>query len=334
MGRADVGGDRGADRPLSLSRQRSGKGSREATPQRDRGRLTHNWAVATALPEGTITLLFTDVEGSTAHLHRLGDEYATLLADQRAILRAAFAKWNGHEVGTEGDSFFAVFARAGDAVAAAAEAQRALETHRWPDGHTVRVRMGLHTGEPRLQSTGYVGMDVHRAARIASAAHGGQVVLSQTTRDLVGDGLPAGIGVLDLGVHRFKDFESPWRIFQLVVPGLPATFPPLRSLDTRPNNLPVQPTPLVGRGDLVAAAHEMLVQPDVRLLTMVGPGGVGKSRLGLQLAADASDDFPDGVYFVALAAGPASRAGGIDHSKSDRLLAMAESRPHSVSRAA
>ena len=264
--------------------------------------MGHNRAVATPLPEGTITLLFTDVEGSTAHLHRLGDEYATLLADQRAILRAAFAKWNGHEVGTEGDSFFAVFARAGDAVAAAAEAQRALEAHRWPDGHTVRVRMGLHTGEPLLSSTGYVGMDVHRAARIAAAAHGGQVVLSQTTRDLVGDGLPAGIGVLDLGVHRFKDFESPRRIFQLVVPGLPATFPPLRSLDTRPHNLPVQPTPLVGRGDLVAAAHEMLVQPDVRLLTMVGPGGVGKSRLGLQLAGDASDDFPDGVYFVALAA--------------------------------
>jgi class 3 adenylate cyclase len=258
--------------------------------------------VATPLPEGTITLLFTDIEGSTAHLHRLGDEYATLLADQRAILRAAFAQWNGHEVGTEGDSFFAVFARAGDAVAAAAEAQRALEAHQWPHGHTVRVRMGLHTGEPHLSSTGYVGMDVHRAARIAAAAHGGQVVLSQTTRDLVGDGLPAGIGVLDLGVHRFKDLESAQRIFQLVVPGLPATCPPLRSLDARPNNLPIQPTPLLGRGDLLAAANEMLAQPDVRLLTMVGPGGVGKSRLGLQLAADASDDFPDGVYFVALAA--------------------------------
>jgi class 3 adenylate cyclase len=144
------------------------------------------------LPEGTITLLFTDIEASTALLHRLGAAYATVLADQRAILRDAFAKWNGHEVDTQGDSFFVVFTRADDAVAAAAEAQRALAAHQWSGTETVRVRMGLHTGEPHLRSTGYVGLDVHRTARIAAAAHGGQVVISETTRDLVGDRLPAG----------------------------------------------------------------------------------------------------------------------------------------------
>lgn len=257
--------------------------------------------MATPLPEGTITLVFTDIDGSTGLLQRLGDRYSTVLADQRAILRGAFAKWNGHEVDTQGDSFFVVFARAYDAVAAAAEAQRALAKHQWPEGQTVRVRMGLHTGEPRLRPTGYVGLDVHRAARIAGAAHGGQVVLSETTRDLVADGLPAGTGIRDLGDHRFKDLDRAHRIFQLVVPGLPATFPPLRSLDARPNNLPVQPTPLLGRADVLAAAREMLAQGDARLLTMIGPGGIGKTRLGLQLAAEASDDFPDGIYFVALA---------------------------------
>ena len=263
-----------------------------------RGILT---PVATPLPEGTITLLFTDIEGSTALLHRLGDGYATVLADQRALLRGAFAKWNGHEVDHQGDSFFVVFARAGDAVASAADAQRALQSHQWPEGEAVRVRMGLHTGEPQLRSTGYVGMDVHRGARIAAAGHGGQILLSQTTHDIVCDSLPAGTGIRDLGNHRFKDLDRAHRTFQLVVPGLPATFPPLRSLDARPNNLPVQPTPLLGRDDVLGAAREMLLQNDARLLTMVGPGGVGKTRLGLQLAAEVSDDFPDGVYFVALA---------------------------------
>jgi len=233
--------------------------------------------VATLLPEGTITLLFTDIEGSTALLHRLGDRYATVLADQRAILRDAFAKWSGHEVDTQGDSFFLVFARATDAVSAAIEAQRALESHRWPDGDAVRVRMGLPTGEPSLRSTGYIGVDVHRGARIAAAAHGGQIILSQTTYDLVRDQLPAGVGIRDLGDHRFKDLERAQRIFQLLVPGLPATFPGLRSLDARPNNLPVQPSPLLGRDDEVAAAREILAQNDARLLTMVGPGGVGKT---------------------------------------------------------
>jgi class 3 adenylate cyclase len=173
------------------------------------------------LPEGTITLLFTDIEGSTALLHRLGAAYATVLADHRAILRDAFAKWNGHEIDTQGDSFFVVFARADEALAAAAEAQRGLATHQWPGEEVVRVRMGLHTGEPHLLSTGYVGLDVHRAARIAGAAHGGQVVLSETTRDLVGDRLPAGLAVRDLGNHRFKDLERPQRVFQLVVHNRP-----------------------------------------------------------------------------------------------------------------
>jgi class 3 adenylate cyclase len=228
--------------------------------------------MAPSRPHGTITLLFTDIEGSTSLLRQLGDEYASVLADQREILRAVFAKWNGHEADTQGDSFFVAFATAGDAVAAAAEAQQGLAAHHWPAGSTVRVRMGLHTGEPRVRSTGYVGMDVHRAARIAAAAHGGQVLLSQTTRDLVGENLPAGYGVLDLGDHCFKDFQSPQHIFQLIGPGLHATCPPLLSLATPPHNLPAQPTTFLGRDDLLAAAHELLVQTDVRLFTFVGWG--------------------------------------------------------------
>src|SRR5512143_1895464 len=151
------------------------------------------------LPEGTVTFLFTDIEGSTQLLQRLRGQYATLLADQRRLLREAFSHWHGHEVDTQGDAFFVAFSRATQAISAAVEAQRKLASHEWPEGVNVRVRMGIHTGEPWNGEEGYVGMDVHRAARIAHVAHGGQVLLSQTTTSLVRDELPAGVDLADLG---------------------------------------------------------------------------------------------------------------------------------------
>ncbi|MDQ2690526.1 MAG: hypothetical protein M3Y68_00680, partial [Chloroflexota bacterium] len=167
-------------------------------------------------PSGTITFLFTDIESSTRLLEKLGDQYAVALSQHHDILRTAIRKWNGHEVDTQGDAFFVTFARAIDAVQCAAEAQRALAEHPWTPGTSLRVRMGLHTGEPLIASTGYVGMDVHRAARIGDAGHGGQVLLSQTTRDLVVHDLPEGISLRDLGEHRLKDMKYPAPIYQLV----------------------------------------------------------------------------------------------------------------------
>ena len=159
-------------------------------------------------------MLFSDIEGSTALLGRLGDRYGEALAAQRAIIRAAVSASGGHEMGTEGDSFFVVFRSAADAVACCVAAQRALAGQAWPGGVVVRVRMGLHTGEPVRHQDGYVGMDVHRAARIAAAAHGGQVVLSDATGLLVQPRLPAGVSLRDLGLHRLKDLQAPERIYQ------------------------------------------------------------------------------------------------------------------------
>ncbi|TMD70212.1 MAG: adenylate/guanylate cyclase domain-containing protein, partial [Chloroflexi bacterium] len=157
------------------------------------------------LPTGTVTLLFTDIEGSTRLLQQVGHRYDGILIECRQLLRAAFHRWKGYEVDTQGDAFFVAFARATDAVSAAVEMQCALAAHPWPDGATVHVRMGLHTGEPQRSAEGYVGLDVHRAARIMSAGHGGQVLLSQTTRDLVEHDLPDGVSLRDLGAHRLKD---------------------------------------------------------------------------------------------------------------------------------
>jgi predicted ATPase/class 3 adenylate cyclase len=253
------------------------------------------------LPTGTVTLLFTDIEGSTRLLKQVGAGYAGVLEACRHLLRTAFQQYQGHEVDTQGDSFFVAFDRATDAVAAAVAAQRALANHPWPEGTTVRVRMGLHTGEPQRTAEGYVGLDVHHAARVMSVGHGGQVVLSRTTRDLVEHALPKGVILRDLGQHRLKDLQQKSHLFQLVIAGLPVDFPPLFTLDSSPHNLPIQPTPFIGREREVAAVQELLKREDVRLLTLTGPGGSGKTRLGLQVAAELSHHFADGVYFVDLA---------------------------------
>jgi len=253
------------------------------------------------LPTGTVTMLFTDLEGSTRLLQQMGDRYANILEACRSLLRAAFLEYHGHEVDTQGDAFFVAFARASDAVAAAVTAQSTLASHPWPQGTTVRVRMGLHTGEPSQTSEGYVGLDLHRAARIMSAGHGGQVLLSQTTRDLVEHTLPQGVSLLDVGVHRLKDLQQPSQLFQLIIAGLPADFPPLKTLDSSPNNLPLQPTPFIGREKEVNVVQQLLLRESSRLVTLTGPGGIGKTRLALQIAAELSEHFTDGTWFVSLA---------------------------------
>jgi len=253
------------------------------------------------LPTGTITLLFIDIEGSTHLLQRLGERYAELLNECRTLLRTAFHTYHGQEVDTQGDAMFAAFARASDALAAAVVAQRELARHSWPGGEAVRVRMGLHTGEPSRVVEGYVGLDVHYAARVMSAAHGGQVLLSQTTRDLVEHDLPEGVSLHDHGEHHLKDLEQAVHLYQVVIAGLPDDFPPLRTHDRRSGTLPVQPTPLIGREREVATIVRLLRRDEVRLVTFTGPGGTGKTRLALQVASGLNDVFAGGVFFVSLA---------------------------------
>jgi predicted ATPase/class 3 adenylate cyclase len=239
------------------------------------------------LPTGTVTFLFTDIERSTRLLDRLGpDRYSEELARHRRSLREAFARHGGVEVDTQGDAFFVAFRRAADAVAAADDGRRALEAGR------LRVRMGVHTGEPLLTDDGYIGIDVHRAARIAAAAHGGQIVLSDTTRRLLPDG--GGAAVRDLGEHRLKDMAGSERLHQLG----DGDFPPLRTLDA--TNLPVTTSELVGRADELRELVELL-RGGARLLTLTGAGGTGKTRLALQVAAELAGSLRDGVFWVPLA---------------------------------
>ena len=247
-----------------------------------RGAGRDNFGV-TELPAGTVTFLFTDVEGSTKLLHELGSErYAEALAGHRRVLREAFARQGGVEVDTQGDAFFVAFPTAPGALAAAVDALGGLASG------PIRVRMGVHTGTPYLAEEGYVGADVHRAARIAACGHGEQVLVSASTAALAGTE-----GLRDLGEHRLKDLSAPERIYQLG----DGEFPPLKSL--RLTNLPVPSTPFLGREQELQEVLGLL--EGTRLLTLTGPGGTGKTRLGAQAAAEASDRYPDGVFWVPLA---------------------------------
>jgi predicted ATPase/class 3 adenylate cyclase len=248
------------------------------------------------LPTGTLTFLFTDIEGSTRLMQEMGDRYVQAQVEHHVILREAFQSKAGRELRTEGDSFFCVFESALDACGAAAQAQRGFIERQSP----FRVRVGLHTGEAPLVGEEYIGLDVHHAARVAAAAHGGQVLISESTQALVEHGLPADLQVRDVGVHRLKDLVRPERLYQLVIEGVPDTFPALRTLDATPNNLPTQLTSFVGRSADVEEAKRLLAS--THLLTLTGPGGIGKTRLSLQLAAEMASSFPDGTFFVALSA--------------------------------
>jgi WD40 repeat protein/class 3 adenylate cyclase len=244
------------------------------------------------LPSGTVTFLFTDIEGSTRLLEKLHEGYARVLSDQRHILRDGFARWNGHEIDTQGDSFFASFSRAVDALDFVIEAQRALASHAWPEGVSVQVRMGLHTGEPIiLEGGGYIGMDVHQAARIAASAHGGQVLLSQTARDLVYQDLPKGVSIRDLGSFKLKDIRLPQQIFQVEIDGLPGDFPPLKTLSAieeppTPGEPPYKGLVSFEEGDAGwffgrEAATQALLQAlqEQRFLAVIGASGSGKSSI-------------------------------------------------------
>ncbi len=254
----------------------------------------------TVLPTGTVTMAFSDIEGSTLLLSRLGPAYADALTVQRQVLRSAWSAHRGTEIGTEGDSFFVVFETAPDAVAAVTRAQRELAGHQWPDGVRMQVRMGLHTGAPAVHDGSYVGMDVHRAARIAAAAHGGQVLVSGATAHLVEGNLPDGVRLRGLGSHRLKDIPQAETLFQLDMDELPAEFPPVRTLGAA-SSLPLPATPLVGRDGELAELVALVNTGDVRLVTLTGPGGSGKTRLAIALAQRLVGTFGDGVFFVPLA---------------------------------
>ncbi|HEX6867863.1 MAG TPA: tetratricopeptide repeat protein, partial [Candidatus Limnocylindrales bacterium] len=250
------------------------------------------------LPSGRLAFFFSDVEGSTRLLTDLGDRYAGLLAEVQREIRAAFAAHRGLEISTEGDSFFAVFGSSLDGVVAAATVQRALASHDWPDGHVFRVRIGVHVGQAIVAGGDYVGIDINRAARIANAAHGGQVILSEATATEVTSTLPADLALSDLGRHRLKDIGVV-RLWQLHVDGLPTRFGPPRTLEAHPTNLPVELTTLVDRASEADDLERRVV--DGPLVTVTGTGGIGKSRLALSVARRLVPAFPDGVFYLDLA---------------------------------
>ncbi len=248
-----------------------------------------------------LSFLFTDIEGSTSLLTRVGsDAYAAVLANHHRLVRDCLSRFDGREIGApQGDGFFAAFGSARNCVAGAIDLQRSLAAHSWPGGQQPWVRMGVHCGEVTAVGTGLVGLEVHRAARIAAVAFGGQDLCSGSVVAIVDASPPEGVVFRDLGLHRLKDLSSPERIYQVVAPGLRDAFPPLRSLDGSRHNLPLQWSTFVGRHDDVVTAARRL--EDTRIVTLVGPGGVGKTRLALQIAAEVVDRYPGGVWLVELA---------------------------------
>ncbi|CAN5297957.1 LuxR family transcriptional regulator [soil metagenome] len=252
-------------------------------------------------PTGTVTFLFTDIEGSTKLWETDSESMSEALVRHDELLRSAIEARDGYVFKTVGDAFCAAFPTALDALEASVEAQRWLLEEQWPETGRLKARMALHTGATEERDGDYFGPPVNRVARLLSAAHGGQVLLSLPTHEMVRDQLPAGTVLVDLGERRLKDLFRPERIFQLRAPALPSEFPPLRTLESRPNNLPLQPTPLVGREREVGEVADRVQSDGVRLLTLTGPGGTGKTRLALQAAADLLEEFEDGAFFVALA---------------------------------
>jgi predicted ATPase/class 3 adenylate cyclase len=252
-------------------------------------------------PTGTVTFLFTDIEGSTKMWERSPQAMQASLARHDEILRRAIEEHGGYVFKTVGDAFCCAFPTAPDALEAALDAQRLLLEERWGESDPLRVRMALHMGAAEERDGDYFGPPVNRVARLLSAAHGGQVLLSAATHEMVRDQLPPGMNLAELGEHRLKDLFRPERVFQLVSPDLPSEFPPLRTLDAYRNNLPLQPTPLVGREKEVSEVRDLLRGEETHLLTLTGPGGIGKTRLALQAAADLLDGFSDGTFFTPLA---------------------------------
>jgi predicted ATPase/class 3 adenylate cyclase len=256
----------------------------------------------TGPPTGTVTFLFTDIEGSARLWERNSQEMQEALARHDELLRTAIEARDGYVFKTVGDAFCAAFGTATDAAEAALACQLALLEEGWAEEvGAIRVRMALHTGAAEERDGDYFGPPVNRVARLMSAAHGGEVLLSLPAQELVRDQLPPGTTLRDLGEYRLKDLFRPERVFQLLAPELPSEFPPLRTLDAYRNNLPLQPTPLVGREKEVAEVCDLLRGEETRLLTFTGPGGIGKTRVALQAAADLLDDFPDGTFFAPLA---------------------------------
>ena len=252
-------------------------------------------------PTGTLTFLFTDIEGSTKLWEANAPAMQAALARHDELLRSVIEERGGYVFKTVGDAFCCAFWTATDALDAALEVQRTLFEEEWQQTGPLRVRMALHTGAAEEREGDYFGPPVNRVARLLSAGHGGQVLLSLPTQELVRDQLPKDTSLIDLGERHLKDLFRPERVFQLLAPGLPSEFPPLRTLEAYRNNLPLQPTPLVGREREVSEVCEILRGDETRHLTLTGPGGIGKTRLALQAAADLLDDFPDGTFFAQLA---------------------------------